>query len=64
MPSSTLVTQAAKSLLRPGDLDDAQAAGAYVGDAVEVAQRRDGDGVLLGDIEDRLILSRRPRPGR
>ena len=56
MPSSTLVTQAAKSLFAPGDLYHAQAAGTYVGDAVEVAQGRDGDGVFLGDVEDRLIL--------
>ena len=43
-------------LVRARDLDDAQAARARVGQAVEVAQRRDVDAVLACDGEDRLAL--------
>ena len=40
------------------DLHQAQAAGADVGEALQVAQRRDVDAVLARDLEDRLVLAR------
>ena len=54
MPSATVVTQAGSSRLLAVDLDQAEPAGADVGEAVEVAERRDRDAVLPGRVEDRL----------
>ena len=54
MPSVDLGDACRQRTLRAGDLDAAQPAGADVGEPVEVAQRRDVDAVLAGDVEDRL----------
>jgi hypothetical protein len=45
-----------QQLARALDLDHAQAAGADVAEAVQVAQGRDLDAVLGGDLQDRLAL--------
>ena len=44
-----------EELVGTGHLDDTESAGADIGEPVQVTKRRDMDGVLLGDVEDRLI---------
>ena len=56
MPSATAVDAGRRELVRAGDLDDAQPAGAHVGQPVEVAHRRDLDPVLGRHGQDRLAL--------
>ena len=48
----------AASLAEPCDLDHAQPAGADLAEALEVAQARDGDALLVADVEDGLVLAR------
>ena len=57
MPSLTAVTQAGSGRFDAGHLDQAQPAGAHVGQPVEMAQRRDVDAVLAGHVEDRLAVA-------
>ena len=56
MPSVDRVAQAAE-LGRALDLDEASRQAPDVVEAVKLAERRDLDAVLAGDLQDRLVLA-------
>ncbi len=58
MPSATRVTQAGSSLVAALHFHQAQAAGAPVGEARQVAQRGDEDAVFARHFEDGLVFAR------